>query len=247
MPSNNTRKAALERACTQCGTIFWPYHDRSHYCSRACMSAGFSNRVERICEQCGATFATKPSQVAQGKGRMCSKACANAALLTDPVARFWSYVNKTEMCWLWTGATDQDGYGLFWEGTRQIRAHVYSRGLHNGPIPAGHGVLHKCDTPPCVRPDHLFTGTHLDNMADKVAKGRQAIGEQQGNAKLTDALVIALLADRAAGMTLKVLGAKYGVHFGTVHRICEGKTWRHIARPHSLNLLPPSDFDGSET
>lgn len=90
--------------------------------------------------------------------------------------RFWRYVVKTDGCWIWIGATASFGYGRIQrEGGKQgkaDRAHRVSWLLHYGEIPLGMWVLHQCDEPSCVRPDHLFLGTHTDNMLDMAAKGR---------------------------------------------------------------------------
>lgn len=75
-------------------------------------------------------------------------------------------------CWLWTAATDGRGYGVIGIGRRVFKAHRISWLLHRGPVPDGMDVLHRCDTPPCVNPDHLWLGTAKDNAADMVAKGR---------------------------------------------------------------------------
>ncbi len=101
-----------------------------------------------------------------------------------PLERFWSYVDKSEGCWLWKGAVSKGGYAYLSDGSKlkhRVRAHRFSWELHFGPIPADKEVCHNCDAdyPPgdityrrCVRPDHLFLGTHQENMADMVAKGR---------------------------------------------------------------------------
>jgi len=87
--------------------------------------------------------------------------------------RFWEKVEKTDGCWLWTSTLNTWGYGQFQIGrTKQYRAHRIAYELTYGPIPAGMHVCHHCDNPRCVRPDHLFLGTHLDNMRDRQAKGR---------------------------------------------------------------------------
>jgi len=89
--------------------------------------------------------------------------------------RFWSKVTKGAGCWEWTASTDHKGYGKLAEGGRQGRtlsAHRVSYELNVGPIPDGLLVLHRCDNPPCVRPDHLFVGTHTDNAQDMAKKGR---------------------------------------------------------------------------
>lgn len=101
---------------------------------------------------------------------------------TKTMARFWAKVNKvgpvhptigTE-CWLWTGRPTPSGYGAFFPiRTEHVPAHRYSYVLAHGIIPDGLHVLHKCDVRLCVRPDHLFAGTQLDNVRDMLAKGRE--------------------------------------------------------------------------
>lgn len=98
----------------------------------------------------------------------------------DPLVRFWSYVLRGDDCWEWIGAHCR-GYGRFWDGEREVRAHRFSYALHVGDIPAGLMVLHRCDNPPCVNPAHLFVGTNDDNMADKKVKGRNAYGDRNGS------------------------------------------------------------------
>jgi hypothetical protein len=86
--------------------------------------------------------------------------------------RFWANVDKSGDCWEWQASVNLDGYGRFCLKGKRIRAHRLSWVLANGEIPEGMCVLHKCDNPPCVSPDHLFLGTRADNVRDMVQKGR---------------------------------------------------------------------------
>ena len=92
--------------------------------------------------------------------------------------RLWSRVDKTGDCWVWTGATTTAGYGEIRFGGKVVRVHRLVYELTVGPIPEGMGVLHRCDNPPCCRPDHLFLGTQRDNARDMVAKGRKRGGRR---------------------------------------------------------------------
>jgi predicted XRE-type DNA-binding protein len=111
--------------------------------------------------------------------------------------RFWEKVNKNGpvpkhrpslgKCWIFTACTDAAGYGQIGNGidSGHIKAHHASWILTKGPIPEGKWILHRCDNPTCVRPSHLFTGNHDDNMRDCKKKGRQQHGETHYAAKLT--------------------------------------------------------------
>lgn len=100
---------------------------------------------------------------------------AHLRRLGKPEDRFWARVEKTEGCWLWRGAVFRYGYGQFKMNQRVLQAHRLSWAFTYGPILDGLWVLHRCDTPLCVRPDHLFLGTARDNTQDSIAKGRAAI------------------------------------------------------------------------
>jgi hypothetical protein len=96
---------------------------------------------------------------------------------TAPEVRFWPKVAKSDGCWEWMGSRKETGYGLFTLDSRTSSAHRFSYSLAFGSIPAGMEVCHHCDNPPCVRPDHMFLGTHSDNMRDRFAKGRHRKSE----------------------------------------------------------------------
>lgn len=149
----------------------------------------------------------------------------------DPVAHFWSRVDKSagpDGCWLWTGQCE-DGYGRVSWGGRRERAHRVAWMLANGPFPARKHVLHRCDNPPCVNPAHLFLGTNADNMADKAAKGREARGEAHGLAKLTAALISGVFASDAAGESKASIARRLGVGRTTIGHVLAKRTWVHVA------------------
>jgi hypothetical protein len=159
------------------------------------------------------------------------------------VERFWARVQKTDTCWLWTGGPSASGYGQIAYGRNQPgAAHRVSWELHHGPIPDGLWVLHRCDVKLCVRPDHLFLGSALDNSRDMVRKGRSATGDRNGarlhpdrrastagehnpRARLTNAQVRSIRDRARAGVPQRGLAAAYGVAESTVSRIVNRHGW----------------------
>jgi hypothetical protein len=185
----------------------------------------------KACAHCGAAFSKPHSSWRQWAGRkFCSDPCAREARWGDRSTRFWSMVAKGEGCWLWTGEVLHNGYGRIYhaDGHKEA-AHRVAWRLVNGPIPADLSVCHHCDNPPCVRPDHLFLGTHADNMRDKVSKGRQARGERSGTAVLTTAQVVAIRVRHAGGDSPEQLSTEYGVAPSTIRNITSRRRWRHVA------------------
>jgi hypothetical protein len=105
--------------------------------------------------------------------------CLKGKIKINPKTRFWNKVNKKDKnkCWEWQ-AGKSNRYGAFKINGRTIGAHIFSWEIHNGKIPDGLFVCHKCDNPGCVNPDHLFLGTNKDNCDDRDKKKRQAYGEK---------------------------------------------------------------------
>lgn len=166
----------------------------------------------------------------------------SSRLNTTPLPiRFWSRVDKTDSCWLWTGTisrcTSRPTYGVIGRGGRggpNSSAHRVSYELHFGPIPDGMLVCHTCDNGLCVNPAHLFLGTAKDNMHDMINKGRDrhdspCRGEQQGSHKLTDAIVQEVRCRYATEhIPHSKLAKEYGVAKSAIGRIIRRQSWRHV-------------------
>ena len=146
---------------------------------------------------------------------------------TDPVTSFLSKLDRSGDCWLWTGKLTRwpIGYAPF----RGTYAHRFSYELYYGPIPSGLQVLHKCDVRHCVRPDHLFLGTMVDNMRDRHRKGRDAKGENAGNSKLTASDVVAIRRNYVPRVvSQRLLAARYGVSQRAIGNVLAHRTYTEI-------------------
>lgn len=152
-------------------------------------------------------------------------------------ALFWTKVNKTETCWLWTAGKTSDGYGSFKIGKRSVRSHRFSFELVNGPIPKGMLICHRCDVPSCIRPEHLFIGSNAENHQDRNKKGRQARGSKSGRAILTEADVLLI---RGSTETQKVLAVRYGVDPSTIGYARRGKNWSHLLDTKHMSPAIPA-------
>lgn len=145
--------------------------------------------------------------------------------------RFWDKVLIGDGCWIWAAARTKTGYGTVGVGNgKTSQAHRVSWELCVGPIPDGMQVLHKCDNPPCVNPDHLFIGTNDDNMKDRKAKGRYDLrGEKNPLSVLTEDAVRDIRENyRPRKTPLKYFAEKYGVRLSAVHMAFKRKTWAHL-------------------
>lgn len=145
--------------------------------------------------------------------------------------------DKATGCIEWTGGLNTSGYGHLSVAGKLMLAHRYAYTLKHGPIPQGMCVCHTCDNPVCCNVDHLFLGTHLDNMRDRTAKGRQRApkGEESPHAKLTADQITAIRKEYAAGgISQAALGRKFGVSQTYVSDVVVGKTWAHLIHSTSL-------------
>jgi hypothetical protein len=160
--------------------------------------------------------------------------------------RFWSFVDKSGPCWLWTGTKGtKSGYGIFKVSVgKTVSAHRMAWQLAFGPIPEGLVVRHDCDTPACVNPSHLSVGTHAQNSRDAITRGRwshgathsDAIaaskkkrrGEATYNHRLTEQEVRIIRDRYAAGESQYKLCDEYDVSQHTIWSIVKRHSWRHV-------------------
>ena len=138
-------------------------------------------------------------------------------------------------CTEWPGAQagpghkEGKGYGIVGrtqKGPERVNRVVLEAKLGR-PLRPGMYACHTCDNPPCCAEDHLFEGTQKQNLLDAVAKGRTSVGEAVASSVLTEAQVLAILADSRAN---KVVARDYGVQSEAIRRIRKGQTWKHLSR-----------------
>lgn len=147
---------------------------------------------------------------------------------------FWSKVDKSdsEGCWLWTGSRNAKGYGHYCIRRSRTRyAHRFAYSLTYGPVSSRIMVCHKCDNPPCVRPDHLFLGTNSDNIQDSLKKGRFPVGDASPQSRITDDQVAAirLLDDIRLGIPSqekRLLAIAVGISLGHLNDLLVGRKRR---------------------
>lgn len=172
-------------------------------------------------------------------------------LATEQAARFWTYVDKSGACWMWTGGKDKDGYGRFSitaprganPKQKHVRAHRLSWEFVHGAARPDRVVMHSCDNPGCVNLDHLSQGTQGQNREDCGVKGRNARGLRNGaytrpekvimgvrhyEATLTEEQVRQVRALRAEGVRPKVISDRLGIGFFKVWGIVSGRTWKSV-------------------
>lgn len=154
--------------------------------------------------------------------------------------RFWEKVDVSSGCWEWQATTISRGYGYFWVGSSdqfdsdREYSHRVAYELFCGDICDGEYVLHSCDNPKCVNPDHLRTGTQEDNMRDAMEKDRMVLpelpdnsGEKHGGSKLTEAEAIDVKT-RYKNETASEVASDYPISEATVRAIGQGKRWGHL-------------------
>lgn len=160
--------------------------------------------------------------------------------------RFWRHVKKTDSCWIWTAARSKKGYGLIRINRRSKRAHRVVLELMGRGVPSPEQlVMHSCDNPPCVNPDHLIIGTARMNTDDMMSKGRHrpapppkgiypkqfgsALGSRNGNSILTENMVVEIRSRYSAGgIKQKELARTFGVSEACIQALIARRIWSHV-------------------
>ncbi len=167
----------------------------------------------------------------------------------DLAYRLWSKTDTTGSCWEYQGGRVRQGYGVLTERRgKSWRTHRLAYTLTRGPIPEGMFVCHRCDNPPCVRPDHLFLGTPKENSEDRDRKGRGASGDRSGMRKYASARLRVSLSKRGEGhhgtkLTDQdvrnirdrflseggpALAREYGITRDQIYNIRQRRSWSHV-------------------
>jgi hypothetical protein len=152
------------------------------------------------------------------------------------ILKFWQRVKILGLldCWEWQGGRDGFGYGKVqdFDGKTE-RTHRFVWKLTYGSIPTGKHILHKCDNPSCCNPNHLYVGTHQDNMRDRTERGRSGRWGRKGvenpQSKLNDDKVRSIRALLEQGLTQREIASKYDVDASAISQINRGVAWKHVA------------------
>src|SRR5262245_35056999 len=185
------------------------------------------DRVPATCAHCGHAFFTRRDNIKNGGGRICGQVWYHTARRA-PDEAFWDKVEHPDLfsCWLWKAYKSRQGYGRLNIRGRVVLAHRRAWELTQGPIPPAMAVCHRCDTPACVNPAHLFVAPQTENIADMRRKGRARHGRDRS--KLTEDDVRTIRGLVAAGASYGAAGRAFGISSGCVGDMVHRRTWAHV-------------------
>jgi len=238
--------AQVERVCQQCNNSFL-FRDvpsntgKGKFCSPTCQHL-FRHRdnktIQIACEFCQKTFTWILRPSSRVKRKFCSMKCTEMSRAGRERKPWQDRMDKNIVrgpnetdCWIWTGAKNDKGYGQMSIVQNGKSIKIYTHRLMwervYGPIPEGLEACHKCDTPLCCSVDHLFLGSHKENMNDAVKKGRNHHGERHRFAKFTDQQVIEIRSLYPA-LNQKQITKRFHVSRSAIMHIVRGEHWKHL-------------------
>ncbi len=159
------------------------------------------------------------------------------ALFANAPERFVRKLRREGECVVWHGPRQKWGYGRVVFERKQWGAHRLAYTLHYGAIPEGMHVLHYCDNPSCVNPNHLWLGTNMQNRQDSVAKGRHAYGSRITQSKLSPEQVAEIRERYKNGERQPFLASCYGVAQSTISKIVRQYRWSSVPSESDLSNL----------
>ena len=187
-----------------------------------------TEKSDVVCHVCGKKFQVINSR--RNKAKFCSYDCYHNSMRIKKEKIWDMYYKDSNGCWIFTGTPSTgNGYKRFTLNGKQTTAHRASYIIANGDIPDGMFVCHKCDNPACINPEHLFLGTHQDNMDDMKKKGRAArichLGTKSPRAKFTKEQVLEI---RSSDKTTRAIASFYGVSHGVIWAIKTKKSYKDV-------------------
>lgn len=147
------------------------------------------------------------------------------------IVRLLEQTKVTKKCWLWQGNTSNGGYGKIRYNGKAEQVHRLSMFAFNDfDLNSKEFICHKCDVPNCINPDHLFIGTHQDNMTDMANKGRahKRLGENNASAKLKNKDAVEIIERLTKGESCTALAREFKVSKSLIHKIKQGKNWKWL-------------------
>lgn len=148
--------------------------------------------------------------------------------------KFWSRVDKSggpDACWPWMAGRSNQNYGVFKAGSNNRVCSRIAWTLCNRELREGELVRHSCDNPPCCNPAHLLVGSDRDNINDMMSRNRQAKGERNGWARLTERDILGI---REASGLLREIASKFGIPISDASKIRRGQAWAHVGGKRTL-------------
>jgi hypothetical protein len=235
------KKFLVSLVCNHCQQLFLrPQVSRTisrlhHYCTEDCRAAARRHLVTLTCYQCQTTFPRLPGEARKYEKPFCTMTCWQL-YRQDFYVRFWERVDIRSFreCWPWLASrTAPQGYGHVSKGERTVHANKVAFEFMWGPLPPHHLALHRCDHRPCCNPWHLFAGTPMDNMVDKIQKGRGVLppvlyGAKNPNTKLStaDVQTIRYLYEHGSWSRQR-LADRFDVAYQTIDAIVKGRARIH--------------------